>query len=43
MEVTQLENIHKMVKKIKPDILQINTGCMLLNESKGKENTVLGS
>lgn len=30
-------------EKIKPDILQINTRCMLLNESKGKEITGLRS
>lgn len=42
-EVVQLEVHTQSGEKIHPDILQINTGCMLLNESKGKEITVLGS
>lgn len=43
MEVVQLEEHTQNGGKIKHDILQINTGCMLLNESKGKEITGLGS
>lgn len=43
MEVVQLEEHTQNGAKMKPDILQTNTGCLLLNGSKEKEITVLGS